>query len=128
MKLFDFVNAISYNKTNYFQESEELADKAYPAYMVNKALTLYPDCVFYVNEMNMRAHLDNKLQFEYYLNNVRRTKRFAKWVKKMDNIDLEAVKTYYGYSNQKAKQALTILSKQQLDTIKEQIQKGGFGE
>ncbi len=127
MKLFDFVNAISYNKKNYFMEAPELADKVYPAYMVNKALSLYPDCLLSANEMNQRAFLDKKLQFDYYLNNIRPSKRFAKWVKKMDNEDLEIVQEYYGYSNQKAKQALSVLSKSQINAIKEKIQKGGFG-
>lgn len=128
MKLFDFVNSVSYNKTNFFQEDEELADKAYAPYMVNKALALYPDCLLMSNEMNIYSFLDKKLQFDYYLNSIRPVKRFAKWVKKSDNDDLEAVKAYYDCSNQKAKQALSVLSKSQVKSIKERLQKGGFGE
>lgn len=127
MKLFDFVNSISYNKKDYFLEAPDLADKVYPPYMVNRALSLYPDCIMHANEMNQRASLDKKLQFDYYLNNIRPVKRFAKWVKKTDNDDLEIVQEYYGYSNQKAKQALSVLSKSQINSIKEKLQKGGYG-
>jgi hypothetical protein len=75
--------------------------------------------------MNRLHHLDPKLQFEYYLNSIRPMKRYAKWVKRVDDENLEIVKQYYGYSNKKAKQALSILSKSQLNIIKQRLQKGG---
>jgi len=128
VKLFDFVNSVCYNKKDLFAEAPEVAEKIYPPYMVNRALALYPDCLFIANEMNQRAFLDKKLQYDYYLNNIRPMKRYAKWVKKLDNSDLDIVREYYGYNERKAKQALSILSKSQINTIREKMQKGGFGE
>ena len=125
MTPFDFVNSISYNKKNLFNEEPEQSQKDYAPYIVNKALTLYPDCLFYANEMNRLDHLDPRLQFEYYLNSIRPMKRYAKWVKRIDDENLEIVKQYYSYSNKKAKQALSILSKSQLNIIKQRLQKGG---
>jgi hypothetical protein len=130
MSPFDFINSISHSKANLMEgsENDELAEKTYPAFLVNKGLSYFPDTVLYANEMNQHASADNKLQYYYLINSIRSHKRFAKWVKKEDSNDLDAVKEYYGYSNEKASQALSLLSKQQLDTIKEQLQKGGLNE
>ena len=125
MTPFDFVNAISHNKKELFEEEPEQAKKDYSPYIVNKALALYPDCLFYANEMNRLHHLDTDLQFKYYLNSIRPMKRYAKWVKRMDDDNLDLVKQYYGYSNKKAKQALSILSNSEINTIKQIIKKGG---
>ena len=125
MTPFDFVNAISHNKKELFEEEPEQAKKDYASYIVNKALALYPDCLFYANEMNRLHHLDTDLQFKYYLNSIRPMKRYAKWVKRMDDDNLDLVKQYYGYSNKKAKQALSILSTSEINTIKQIIKKGG---
>lgn len=125
MTPFDFVNAISHNKKELFEEEPEQAKKDYAPYIVNKALALYPDCLFYANEMNRLHHLDTDLQFKYYLNSIRPMKRYAKWVKRMDDDNLDLVKQYYGYSNKKAKQALSILSNSEINTIKQIIKKGG---
>jgi hypothetical protein len=75
--------------------------------------------------MNSHHHLDAKLQNDYLINNIRPKKRFAKWVKKLSEDDLEVVKSYYGYSDEKARQALSILSNDQLTLIKEKQNKGG---
>ena len=109
-------------------ENDELAEKNYPAFLVNKGLSYFPDTILYANEMNIHADLDSKLQYTYLLNSIRAKKRFAKWAKKEDSNDLDAVKEYYGYSNEKASQALSLLSDQQLSMIKEQLEKGGFNE
>jgi hypothetical protein len=93
--------------------------------MVNRGLSYFPDTLFYANEMNMLAHLDSLLQFDYFLNSVRPRKRFSKWSKRREDSDLEAVKEYFGYGYKKAQQALTVLSTRQLEQIKERLEKGG---
>lgn len=130
MNPFDFITSISYSKQSLMHgtENDALAEKEYPAYLVNKGLSYFPDTILYANDMNRYASLDNKLQYYYLLNSIRAKKRFAKWAKKEDSNDLDAVKEYYGYSNEKASQALSLLSDQQLSMIKEQLEKGGFNE
>jgi hypothetical protein len=123
MSPFDFVNAVTHNKRDLFED--ETVGKAYNPYLVNKALSYFPDTVMYANEMNQHHLLDNKPQFHFFLNTIRPARRFAKWVKKQDDNDLAAVMEYYGYSPDKAKAALTILSSDQLITIKQKLEKGG---
>lgn len=127
MNPFDFVNAITTTKKDLMTgtDNDELSEKSYTPFIVNKALSYFPDTIMYANEMNMHMVLDNKLQFHYLINSIRAHKRFAKWVKKSDNDDLEIVKEYYGYSNDKAIQALTLLSTNQLNLIRKQLEKGG---
>lgn len=109
-------------------ENDELAEKSYTPFIVNKALSYFPDTILYANEVNRLAHIDNKLQYSYLLNSIRPAKRFSKWAKKEDSDDLEVIKEYYGYSNEKAYQALSILSKDQLNHIKKQLEQGGIYE
>lgn len=124
MTPFDFVNAINYKKIDLMKDDEQ-AEKDYVPFIVNRTLSYFPDTIMYANEINQRIHLDNKLQFHYFLNSIRASKRFSKWVKKEGSADLEAVKEYYGYSNEKAEQALSLLSTDQLQIIKERLDKGG---
>ena len=100
-------------------------ERKYPAWVVNHALYSHSDMIFLVNEMNINNHLDNKLQFDFLLNSCRPRKRFAPWLKtsKIDNLDL--VKEYFGYSDQKAQEALTILSDEDLEHIRSKMNKGG---
>lgn len=126
MNPFDYVTSISHSKADLM--TDELEEKSYPAFLVNKGLSYFTDTVLYANEMNLRGHLDNKLQYSYLLNSIRPAKRFAKWVKKEDSNDLDAVKEYYGYSNEKASHALSILSPDELVMLKEQLQRGGVHE
>lgn len=130
MNPFDYINSITSNKQDMMSgtENDELSEKSYPSFLVNKGLSYFPDTVLYANEMNIHHDIDNKLQYYYLLNSIRACRRFAKWVKKEDSNDLDAVKEYYGYSNDKASQALTLLSNEQLSSIKEQLQRGGINE
>jgi hypothetical protein len=130
MNPFDFVNSINLTKNDLMTgtENDELAEKGYAPYLVNKALSYFPDTLLYANEVNRLAHIDNKLQYQYLLNSIRAQKRYSKWAKKEDSDDLEVVKEYYGYSNEKAYQALSILSKDQLNHIKKQLEQGGIYE
>ena len=130
MNPFDFVNSINQTKIDMMigTENDDLAEKSYVPFIVNKALSYFPDTLLYANEVNKLAHIDNKLQYHYLLNSIRAQKRFSKWAKKEDSDDLEVVKQYYGYSNEKAYQALSILSKDQLNYIKKQLEQGGIYE
>ena len=124
---FDYINAISHSKKDLIQDSEDpvRAEKEYNAYLVNKGLSYFIDTVLFANEMNSHHHLDAKLQNDYLINTIRPKKRFAKWVKKLSEDDLELVKLYYGYNDEKARQALSILSDDQLTLIKKKQEKGG---
>ena len=123
MSPFDFVNAISQSKKDLMEDPA--VERLYQPFLVNKALSYFPDTVMYANEMNRRHLTHSKLQFQFFLNTVRPARRFAKWVKKQEDDDLAAVMEYYGYSPEKAKSALSILSSDQLITIKEKLEKGG---
>jgi hypothetical protein len=123
MNPFEFVNAISHTKQDLMKEDG--VEKQYKPFLVNKALSYFQDTVMYCNEMNQRHGTDSKLQFQFFLNTIRPAKRFSKWVKKQEDNDLTAVMEYYGYSPEKAKSALSILSSDQLITIKQKLEKGG---
>ena len=130
MTPFDFINSITLNKQNLMvgTANDKLAEKEYQSYIVNKGLSNYPDTVLYSNEMNIHNHLDNLLQYSYLLNSIRPMKRWAKWNKKEDVNDMDIVKEYYGFSNEKAKSALSILSPDQLKEIRTKLQRGGINE
>lgn len=124
---FDFINAISNSKQDLIRESEdpEAEEKAYNSYIVTKGLSFFIDTIFYANEINRFSNIPNKLQFDYLrLNTIRPKKRFAKWSKAESIDDLEAVQKFFGYNIQKAKQALSILSIDQLNMIKEKQETG----
>ena len=105
-------------------EDEEW-EKKYPAYVVNKCLHPFPDTILLVNELNKLHHLDNKLQFDFLLNTLRPRKRYSPWMKANRVENLEYVKEYYGYNNEKARAALDILDEKQISAIKNKLYKGG---
>ena len=121
--LKEYLNAINHTKENLMEDS--FNERKYPAWVVNRALYAHSDMIFLVNEMNINNHLDSKLQFDFLLKSSRPRKRFAPWLKtsKIDNLDL--VKEYFGYSDQKAQEALTILSDEDLEYIRSKMNKGG---
>ena len=103
----------------------EQDEKSYPAFVVNRALSYHRDTVFAANEMNRYPNLEKKLQYDFLLNIIRSNKRpYTKWFKKVEVADLDIVKEYYGYSDAKAVEALSILSKVQISTMKEELNKG----
>jgi hypothetical protein len=122
MNPFEFVNAVTHTKQDLMKEDVE---KFYQSFLVNRALSYFPDTVMYANEMNIHNNIDSKLQFHFFLNTLRPAKRFAKWVKKEEDNDLTAIMEYYGYGPEKAKQALSVLSSEQLIIIKQKLEKGG---
>ena len=124
-ELKDYLNAINHKKEDLMASDDEFWEKKYPAFIVNKALSAFPDCILYVNEMNRLHHLDKSLQFQFFLNSIRPKKRFSKWLRSSKIKNLEYVKEYYGYNNEKAKQALDILDDEQIEHIKRIINRGG---
>ena len=123
MIAFEYLNAINYTKQNVMVD--DLTEKAYNAFMVNRSLSYFNDTALIANEMNQHHHLDNRLQFDFFINIIRKKKRFSKWNKPETVSDVEVVKEYYGYSNEKARQALSLLTKEQLDILKQKVFKGG---
>jgi len=124
MELKDWLNSINQTKNNLIDEDSSL-EKEYPPYVVNKCLSGSIDCVLIVNEMNVNPSLSKKLQYDFLINTVRVKKRFSPWIRKEKIKDIEAVKSYYGYSNEKAEQSLKILSEEQLNFIKQKLDIGG---
>jgi len=123
MNPFDYVNAINLTKKDIMVD--DIAEKGYSAFMVNRSLSYFNDTVLMANEMNINHHIDNRLQFDFLLNIVRKKKRFSKFMKPETASDVEVVKEYYGYSNEKAKQALTLLTSDQINELKKKVFKGG---
>ena len=124
-ELKDYLNAINYQKTNLLDTDDEMWEKKYPPFIINKCLAPFPDTIFKVNEMNKHHQLDKKLQFDFLLNSLRTRKRYTPWLKASKQKNLEYVKEYYGYNNEKAKSALKILNDDQIKTIKDSLNKGG---
>lgn len=124
---FDYLNSINTSKVNMMRgtDNDQLAEKDYNPFLINRGLSYHHDTVAIANEMNMRHDCPNIMQYEFLLNIVRKKKRFAKWNKKEYESELEAVKEYYGYNDTKALQALKILSNDQIEEIKIKINKGG---
>lgn len=119
-ELKDWLNSINFTKEDL---SEDIG--SYPPFIINRCLSGHIDCVLFANEMNMYSFLDKDMQYSFYLNSLRKRKRFSPWLRKDKVKDLECVKQYYGYSNEKASQALKILNKEQLDFIKQRLETGG---
>jgi len=124
IELKDWLNSINQNKKNIMDEDPS-SIKEYAPYIINRCLSGHIDCLMYANEMNKFSSLDKKLQYDFFINIIRKKKRFSPWLKQEKIKDLEIVKSYYGYSNEKAKQALRILTKTQLDFIKLKLEIGG---
>ena len=124
-ELKDYLNAINHKKENLMDTDDEMWEKKYPPFIINKCLTPFPDTIMLVNEMNLHNHLDKKLQFDFLLNSLRTRKRFTPWLKASKSKNLEYVKEYYGYSNEKAKSALKLLNDEQIKAIKDSLNKGG---
>ena len=123
-KLGDFLTAINLSKNNIMEE-DSLAEKEYPPFVINRSLSYFQDTILYANEMNLRGHIDNRLQNDYFLNSVRKKKRYSKWLKPEKLQKLDVVKEYYGFGNEKAKDALRILSEDQLAFIEDKLNQGG---
>jgi hypothetical protein len=124
-ELKDYLNSINFNKKDLMKSEDKDWVKKYPAFIINKILSGFQDTIMLVNEVNRNHFLDKDMQYSFLLNSIRSKKRFSPFLRasKLKNIDL--VKEYYGYSNEKAKTVLDILTKDQLKLIKEKLYKGG---
>ena len=124
-ELKEYLKALNQTKEPLLDSEDEMWEKKYMPYIVNKCLMPFPDTIQLVNEINQLHHLDKKLQFDFLLNSLRPRKRYTPWMKakKLDN--LEHVKEYYGYNNEKARNALNILNDEQISAIKTKLNKGG---
>lgn len=123
-ELKDWLNSINQSKVNIIDEMPDIESKYLP-FIVNKCLSGHLDAVIFANEMNLNHHLDNKMQYDFLLNTLRSKKRFSPWMRKEEMENLDIVKKYYSYSTEKAKQAVSILSDEQLETIRKKLDTGG---
>ena len=124
-ELKDYLNAINHSKESLLDSKDEQWEKKYSPFIVNKCLAPFPDTIQLVNEINQYHHLDKKLQFDFLINSIRPRKRYTPWMKAKKLKNLEYVKEFYGYNNEKAKSALDILSDEQISAIKNKLNKGG---
>ena len=124
-ELKEYLKSINQTKENLMDSDDPMWEKKYSPYIINKCIAPFNDTIMFVNEINMRHHLENKLQYDFLLNTIRPKNRFAPWVRGSKIKDLEFIKEYYGYSNEKAKVALQILSNDQIKAIKNSLSKGG---
>ena len=124
MELKDWLNSINFTKENLIEDPSNIKD--YPPYIINRCLSGHLDCVMYANEMNKYSFLDKDMQYSFYLNTLRKKKRFSPWLRKEKVTDLEIIKQYYGYSNEKASNALKILTPEQINFIKQRLDTGGM--
>ena len=121
MSPFEFIKSISSSKKDIMEN-----EKDYNAFMINRGLSYFPDTVIYANEMNKFHHLDNRLQYSFLINIVRKRNRFSKWNKSIESENINAIKRYYDYSNEKARDVLPLLSNENLKTIRGRINHGGI--
>lgn len=124
---FDYINSINNTKKNLMvgTDNDKLAERGYEPFLANRALSYHNDTIALANEMNIRHYLDKSPQYMFLLNTVRPKKRYGKWEKKVKDIDLDLVKRYYGYNDVKARQALRILTVDNLTEIRGKMEKGG---
>lgn len=125
MELKDWLKSINETKTNLIDEDPLLESKYLP-YIINRCMSGHIDSLMYANEMNINNHLDKKLQYDFYLNSLRSKKRFSPWMRKEELSNLQTVKKYYGYSDEKARQVLPLLSDEQLNIIRQRFDTGGL--
>tara|TARA_Y100001968_G_scaffold326362_1_gene369272 strand:- start:914 stop:1300 length:387 start_codon:yes stop_codon:yes gene_type:complete len=123
-ELKDWLNSINFNKDDLTEDDEHII-KSYPPFIINKCLSGHIDSVLFANEMNRYHFLDKDMQYKFYLNILRKRKRFSPWIRKDKVSDLDIVKSYYGYSNEKARQVMRILSTEQIDYMKQRLDIGG---
>ncbi len=121
---WDFTNSISFNKNDLMEEDPSV-EKDYLPFIINTSMSYFSDTIEYSNNMNMNSHLDNKLQYSYYLNSIRPKKRFSKWAKKVDDENLDAVVKYFGYNRTRAKEVIKLLSPEQIEEMKRKNEGGG---
>ena len=123
-ELKDWLNSINFTKQNLIEEDPD-TEKQYPSYIINRCLSGHIDSVMFANEMNKHPNLEKRLQYDFFLNSLRKRKRYSPWIRKEQLENLDLVKSYYGYSSEKAKQVLNILTREQLSFIRDRLDTGG---
>ena len=123
MSPFDYVNDITYGKKGIMVD--DIAEKNYTAFIINRSLSYHNDTVLFANEMNIHHTIDSRLQYDFFINIIRKQKRWSKWMKPSEVSDLDLIKEYYGYSNEKAKSVLKLLNDEKINELKNRIYKGG---
>ena len=123
MSPFTFLNEINFGKKDIIDD--DITEKQYNSFMVNRGLSYFKDTAVIANEMNINHHLDNRLQFDFLINMIRKKKRFSKWNKPQIIDDLDVIKEYYGYSNKQAKAVHNLLSSEQIGELRKKVYKGG---
>ena len=123
MNPFDFVNSITFTKKDIMVD--DISEKEYAPYITNRTLSYHQDCILYANEMNRRHHLNSRLQFHYFLNTLRKRKRFAKWAKPNVLDDMKVIQEYYGVSKSKAEDYMKLLSEKDIEELINRMKKGG---
>jgi hypothetical protein len=126
-ELKDYLNSINISKENLMDQDPD-CESQYPPYVVNRCYSGFIDTILLANEMNLNSHIDKKLQYDFYINIIRPKKRFSPWLRKEKLDSLDCIKQYYGYSDEKAKVALKLLTQQQLEFIKAKLNRGGKHE
>ena len=122
-ELKDWLNSINFTKENLIEDPSAIKD--YAPYVINRCLSGNLDSIMYANEMNKYSFLQKDMQYSFYLNSLRKKKRFSPWLRKEKVTDLEIIKQYYGYSNEKASNALKILTPEQINYIKQRLETRG---
>ena len=123
MNPFDYLKAINETKKDIMVD--DIAEREYNPFIINRGLSFFKDTILFANEMNRYHHLGHRVQFDFFINIIRKKKRWSKWIKSSDIDNLELIKEYYGYSNEKAKSALSLMSNEQIEQLKQRIYKGG---
>jgi hypothetical protein len=124
MKLFDYVNAINFSKKDIM--IDDITEKVYEPFIINRSLSYFEDTVLLANEMNINHHIDSRMQFDFLINTIRKRKRFSKWAKPDNSDVIPAIMEYYKYSEEKAKAVLPMLGDDEIIRIKETVSKGGI--
>lgn len=123
MNLSEVLNAINYDKTPLLED--DLQEKAYVPFVINRSLSYFPDTILYANQVNHYNQLDKKMQFDYLRLSLRPRKRFSKWIKSQEEDDLQLIKDHYNYSNERATEVLRVLTPNQIEYIRSLYEYGG---
>ncbi len=127
VNIFDILNSLHDKKTNFSSNDEVMS--LYNSWIIDRGMSLFPETIFYSNDMNISYELTNKMKYDYYFYSVRQGKRYCKWPKKLDKSDdFSLIKQYYKYNDQKASEALKVLSKEQIETLRKINEKGGLND
>jgi|TARA_Y100000310_G_C20237589_1_gene603092 hypothetical protein len=125
VKLSDYLNSINYTKENLFNTEDELVEKEYVPFVINRCLSYFPDTTIHANAMNENSHIDKKMQYDYFLHSTRKRKRFSKWLKREDSDKINIMKRYFGYSNQKVREIEDMISDSDIDEMRDFLSHGG---